>query len=150
MAEPLVSVCIPTYNRAEFLEETIESVLAQTFTDYEIVISDNCSTDNTEEVVQKYVANGHNIRYQRSDETVVACSNINRSLLLAEGKYIKLLFSDDKLAPACLEKFVDIMEKNPNVSLVTSYSSSNFVQIVLTLSGVSMSSQIRLAIGSRP
>jgi len=119
---PKVSVCIPVYNRPEYVKETIESVLAQTFKDFEIIVSDNCSTDNTFDVVKSYAAKDSRIKLYRNQSTLVACSNINLSILPARGEYIKPLFSDDKLAPTCLERFINIFDNYPKVSLVTSYT----------------------------
>ena len=117
---PKVSVLIPTYNSAEYLNETIESVLSQTFTDFELLIVDNCSTDETESVVAKYL-NDYRVKYVINEQNIGMCGNWNRSLSYAKGKYIKYLMSDDKFHPQLLEKFVAIMEEFPSVSLVSSY-----------------------------
>jgi glycosyltransferase involved in cell wall biosynthesis len=119
---PKVSVCIPVYNRAEIICDAIESVLSQTHRDFELIVTDNCSTDNTLEVVKKYAVADDRIKYYKNKSNLGVISNLNQGLMLAKGKYIKFLLSDDKLAPSCLEKFVDVMEKHPAVSLVTSYT----------------------------
>ena len=121
---PKVSVCIPVYNRPVFVAEAIESVLGQTFTDFELIVTDNCSTDNTPEVVKSYAAKDNRIKYYRNQYNMGVGSNINRALLLARGEYIKLLFSDDRLSPRCLELFVDALDNHPKVSLATSYARS--------------------------
>lgn len=122
MGKPKVSVCIPVYNRPDFICDAIESVLAQSFNDFELIVTDNCSTDNTPEVIKNYAAADDRIKYHRNKNNLGVCSNFSQGLLLAKGKYIKFLLSDDKLAPACLEVFVEVMEKHPTVSLVTSYT----------------------------
>ena len=95
------SVCIPTYNTASYIGEAIQSVLDQTFTDYEIVISDNCSTDNTEEVVNSF--NTDKIVYFKNPENIGLYPNVTLTAKRAKGKYIQVLCADDKLSPYCLE-----------------------------------------------
>lgn len=116
---PKVSILIPTYNSAQFLDEAIESVLAQTFTDYEVIIVDNCSTDNTKEVVGKYLTDKR-FSYFRNDTNLGLVGNWNRCLELANGEYLKYLCADDKFHPEMLEKFVAAMDAHPTVSVVTS------------------------------
>lgn len=119
---PKVSVCIPVYNRPVFVAEAIENVLDQTFGDFEIIVTDNCSTDNTPEVVKSYAVKDRRVKYYRNESDLGVCSNLNRGLLLARGEYIKPLLSDDKLSCQCLEVFVDTMDKHPAVSLITSFT----------------------------
>ncbi len=120
MITPLVSVCITTYNYAHFLEETIQSVLNQTFTDFELIISDNNSTDNTDAVVQQYLQDKR-VSYHKNAVNLGISGNWNKCLEYARGKYIKFLCADDQFSPQLLEKFVNTIEQYPDVSLVTSY-----------------------------
>ena len=122
MAEPRVSVCIACYNRQDYISETIESVLAQTYPDFELIITDNCSTDRTVEIVKQYAAKDSRVRLYINDKNLGAISNFNRGLFYCRGEYVKFLCSDDLLCPRCLEVFVDVMTKNPDVSLVTSFT----------------------------
>lgn len=87
---PLLSICIPTYNRASILEKTLDSIVLQLDDDIEIVISDNCSTDNTEEVGRKYAGKYDNIKYYRN-EVNVRDANFSLSLDRGTGLYLKLL-----------------------------------------------------------
>lgn len=119
---PKVSVLIPTYNRQDYVCEAIDSVLGQSFTDFELIVTDNCSTDSTAEIVQKYASRDRRVIYHRNEYNLGVIGNLNQGLLLARGKYIKFVFSDDKLAPTCLEMFAKVMEENPSVALVTSYT----------------------------
>src|SRR5688572_12302291 len=119
-ANPKVSVLIPTYNYAHFLDETIQSVLDQTFTNFELVIVDNCSTDNTDEVVQKYLTDTR-ISFYRNETNIGLVGNWNKCLDYARGEYIKYLCADDKFRPELLEKFVAVMDQNPGVSIMSSY-----------------------------
>ena len=96
---PRVSVGIPVFNGERFLAETIESILAQTFKDFEIVISDNASTDRTEEICRSYAARDPRIRYNRNDTNRGAAWNHNRVFELARGEYFKWQSHDDFCAP---------------------------------------------------
>jgi glycosyltransferase involved in cell wall biosynthesis len=116
---PKVSILIPTYNHAHFLDEAIQSALAQTFTDFELIIVDNCSTDNTDQVVAKFLVDKR-VSYVKNETNLGLVGNWNKCLELANGEYIKFLCSDDKFHPQLLEKFVPIMEQYPSVSMVTS------------------------------
>jgi glycosyltransferase involved in cell wall biosynthesis len=122
MREPKVSVCMPCYNRQDYVGGAIESVLAQSFSDFELLIADNCSEDGTPRIVQKYADKDERITFVRNPQNIGICSSLNSLLLNARGQYIKFCFSDDILAPECLSVFVSIMDKYPNVSLITSFS----------------------------
>ena len=114
---PLLTVAIPTYNSAHFLPDTLSSVLRQRIDDMEIVLVDNASTDNTAAVVKDFA--GPKIRYYRNESNVGSGNNHNISLSLARGKYIKWVHADDVLLDGLFEKQLEVLEKHPNVSLVT-------------------------------
>jgi glycosyltransferase involved in cell wall biosynthesis len=118
MADPKVSILIPTYNYAHYLQETIQSALDQTYSDFELLIVDNHSTDNTEQTIQKYLRDPR-VSYHKNAENLGVVGNFNQCLKLAKGEYIKFLCADDKFHPKLLEKYVPIMDQNPNVSLIT-------------------------------
>ena len=118
---PKVSVLMPAYNAASFIEDAIQSVLAQTFTDYELVIVDNCSTDSTKEIIAQYLSDKR-IKYFRNETNIGVVGNFNKCFSHAQGDYLKVLCADDKFHPQLLEKFVPVMEHSPNVSIVASYS----------------------------
>lgn len=115
---PRVSIMIPTYNYAHYLEETIQSALDQTYTDFELWIVDNHSTDNTEEVIQKYLRDPR-VSYHKNERNLGIVNNFNKCLELGNGEYIKFLCADDKFHPQIIEKYVAVMDQYPNVSLVT-------------------------------
>ncbi|MBU2597252.1 MAG: glycosyltransferase, partial [Planctomycetes bacterium] len=102
---PNISVCIPTYNREHFLKETLDSVFAQTYRDFEVVIVDDGSTDSTKQMFEK---NGYNVRYYWQENTGDANAR-NKLIELASGKYISFLDSDDLLYPDALEKMAEVM-----------------------------------------
>jgi len=116
---PKISVITITYNRAKFLPEAIESVQAQTFSDWELLIIDDCSTDNTKEVAEKYIAEDARIKYFRNDENMKISKSRNRGLELAQGKYVAMLDSDDAWCdPEKLEKQYNFFENNPEYALI--------------------------------
>lgn len=117
---PKVSVLIPTYNSASFLDDAIKSVLKQTFTDFELLIVDNCSTDNSSQVIAAYLSDKR-IKYFVNEKNLGSTGNFNKCLSLAKGELIKCLCSDDILHPEILEKFVSVMDKHPDVTLVSSF-----------------------------
>ena len=116
---PRVSILIPTYNYAHYLGEAITSALNQTYKDFELIIVDDKSTDNTDEVVLPFLSDDR-VKYYKNEKNLGLARNFNESLKYARGEYIKYLLADDLLHPSLLEIFVPIMDANPNVSLITS------------------------------
>ncbi|GEM_PF-2711820 len=117
---PLVSVCVPTYNYGRFLRDCIESVRAQTLSDWELIICDDGSTDETPELVKSYAALDSRIRYIRNEQRLGMNKNLKRAADAGCGQYLKILCADDWLAPRCLEVLSGLLEIYPNVVLATS------------------------------
>ncbi|MGI8730950.1 MAG: glycosyltransferase family 2 protein [Solirubrobacteraceae bacterium] len=115
---PKVSVCIPTYNYAKFLAAAIDSVLAQTFEDFELIVSDNASTDETPAVLDRYAAQPA-LRVYRNERNLGLFANFNRCLELARGEYVKFLCADDWLDPRYLAEAVTVMDDHPEATLLT-------------------------------
>jgi len=107
----LVSIITPSYNTANFIGKTIESVLEQTYQNWEMIIVDDCSQDNTDEVVQQYLVD-ERIRYIKNEVNSGAALSRNRALKEARGRWIAFLDSDDLWSPNKLEKQVAFMAKN--------------------------------------
>jgi glycosyltransferase involved in cell wall biosynthesis len=119
MTASRVSVCIPTYNSGRYIAEAIGSVLEQTFTDLEVVVSDNCSTDDTREVVQTIAARDARVRWTENDRNLGMTGNFNACLRRAAGTFIKFILSDDRFArPDALRRMVDLMERDRSIALV--------------------------------
>jgi glycosyltransferase involved in cell wall biosynthesis len=114
---PLVSIGLPVYNGEKFLTKSLHSLLSQTFTDFELIISDNASTDRTEEICRNFVTCDPRIRYYRSRCNRGASWNHNRVFRLAKGKYFKWAACDDLCATDFLEKCIQVLESNPEVVL---------------------------------
>ncbi|MBU0631307.1 glycosyltransferase family 2 protein [bacterium] len=121
MHNPKVSVLIPAYNYGRYLGEAIQSALDQTFGDFELIVFDNQSTDNSVEIVNEFIKKDNRVRLVVNKTNVGMFRNYNEALLHAKGEYIKFLNADDKLHPEILEKFVKVLDENPSVSLVTSF-----------------------------
>lgn len=117
---PKVSVCIPAYNAALYIKQAVESALAQSYRDFEIVIVDNCSTDETVSLIDSLIIkNSGRIRLFRNTSNIGLVANLNKCLSYAEGRYIKFLCADDLLLEGCLEKMADGLDMYPSVKLVT-------------------------------
>src|SRR6266567_4421323 len=114
---PLLSIGLFVYNGERFLEETLDSILSQTFTDFELIISDNASTDRTGEISEAYVRRDSRIRYYRGEKNMGAGWNVRRVYELATGKYFKWAAADDILEPDFLRRCVEALESNPGCVL---------------------------------
>lgn len=114
---PELSICIPTYNYAHFLSDAVGSVMRQGLTDFEIVIGDNASEDDTEAVVSGF-ANPH-IQYFRNDRNLGSQENGNRCLAHARGRFIKFLCADDVLVDGMVRKQLEILRQRREVTVVT-------------------------------
>jgi glycosyltransferase involved in cell wall biosynthesis len=120
---PRVSIGLPVYNGGDFLEKSIDSLLTQTFTDFELIICDNASTDNTDQICRAYAEKDARIRYYRNPRNLGAPRNYNRTVKLARGKYFKWAAADDVHAPDYLRRCVEVLDHDPSVVLCHSKSS---------------------------
>ena len=122
---PTVSVCIPTYCGAAHLGATIESVLNQDFTDFELVVIDDNSPDNTYSIIASFQDN--RIRYIKNFVNLGPEGNWNRCLEEARGKYFKLLPQDDVLAPSCLREQIEVLDNDNNNTIAFVFCSRNII-----------------------
>jgi glycosyltransferase involved in cell wall biosynthesis len=107
--EPVtLSVCIPVFNCREHISQAVDSVLAQTYSDFELIIVDNCSDDGTYELLSQYA--DPRIKLLRNASNIGACGNWNRILREFSGRYLKILCADDILYPDCLERQLAVLE----------------------------------------
>lgn len=119
---PQISIGLPVYNGDQFLEAALDSILAQTFHDFELIISDNASTDKTEDICQAYAARDQRIRYHRNQQNLGAARNHNRVVELSRGNYFKWISHDDVYAPDYLAQCVAILDQDKSVVLCHSKS----------------------------
>lgn len=116
---PAVTIGMPVYNAGRHLREALDSLLAQTFGDFEVVISDNASTDDTAAIVQEYAARDARFRLVRQEANRGAAANFNIVFELARGRYFKWFAHDDRLEPTYLARCVDVLDREaPRVVLV--------------------------------
>jgi glycosyltransferase involved in cell wall biosynthesis len=115
--KPAISVCVPAYNGAEYLVDCLESVLAQSFHDYELLIVDDCSSDDTSEIASRYAAKDVRVRLSCNSRTLGLVGNWNCCVELAKGDWVKFVFQDDVIAPNCLERMLAAAE--PDTLLIS-------------------------------
>jgi glycosyltransferase involved in cell wall biosynthesis len=115
-SEPLVSVCIPSYNNEEFIAQTLESVLDQSFSDFELIVVDDCSTDRTVSIIKGF--SDPRIRFSQNPRNLGLIGNWNKTLSCARGKYVKLLCGDDLLELDCLARQAPVLEDTSNRDVV--------------------------------
>jgi glycosyltransferase involved in cell wall biosynthesis len=122
--KPLISVVTPVYNGEAYLAECIESILAQTYTNFEYIIVNNCSTDRTLEIATKYSEKDARIIIYNTDKLISALENHNFifSKISAESQYCKIVHADDWLYPECIQSMVDIAVEHPKIGVIGSYS----------------------------
>jgi len=114
---PVVSLGLPVYNGENHVREAIAGILAQTYTDFELIISDNASTDGTEAICREFAALDPRIRYERLPANIGAAPNFNRIVPLARGRYFKWAAHDDICLPGFLEACVAALDADPGVIL---------------------------------
>src|SRR6202034_1339654 len=100
------TIGLPVYNGDDFLEQAIDSILAQTYRDFELIISDNASTDRTQEICQRYAATDSRVRYSRNPENIGSVNNGNLTFKMARSEYFRFAAHDDYCAPTLLERLV--------------------------------------------
>ena len=115
-----VSICIPTYNGEKYLQEALDSINHQNFRDFEVVISDDASSDDTLKIVENFKNKVDFPVHIYEHKPCGIGANWNNSIRHANGEYIKFLFQDDVLEPICLEKMQKVLDENPKVGLVAS------------------------------
>jgi glycosyltransferase involved in cell wall biosynthesis len=115
--KPRVSIGLPVFNGENHIEQALESILAQTYSDLELIICDNASTDRTQEICQAYAAKDRRIRYHRNETNLGGVRNYNRTFELSSGRYFKWAAHDDALAPDFLRRCVQVLIEYPEVVL---------------------------------
>lgn len=117
MARPEVSIGMPVYNGERYVAEALESLVAQTFSNFELVIADNASTDGTEEICRSYARRDDRVRYVRNRANYGAIYNFNNVFRLTTGRYFKWAACDDVCDPQFLSRCVEVLDRDPGVVL---------------------------------
>ena len=122
-AMPLVSIVTPVFNNRDYLAECIDSILAQTYRNWDCTIVNNCCTDGSAEIADRYAAKDPRIKVCDNQQFLRAVPNHNVALrqISPESKYCKIVFADDWMFPRCLEEMVSLAEKHPSVGIVGAY-----------------------------
>ena len=115
---PMVSVLMPAYNAEKYIGEAIDSILNQTFKDFEFIIINDSSTDKTAEIIEEYAKKDNRIVYEKNDKNMKISKTLNRGMDMAKGKYIARMDADDVSLEDRLEKQVKYMEENPECGVV--------------------------------
>lgn len=118
MSSPLVSVVIPTYNRVDYLQQAIDSALAQTYSHLEVLVSDDGSSDGTASLIASY--NDDRLRYRRNETNLGQTLNNRAGFLASRGKYVANLHDDDRWTPTFLERLIPPLEKHSDVTVAFS------------------------------
>jgi glycosyltransferase involved in cell wall biosynthesis len=121
MTTPRLTIGLPVYNGENYLAESIDALLAQTYTDFELVISDNASADGTEEICRKYAAGDDRIRYVKQPVNIGAAPNHNFLVDQARGELFKWAAHDDLFAPRLVESCVELLDANHDAALAHTY-----------------------------
>jgi hypothetical protein len=114
---PRVSIGVPVYNGEKYLASALDSILAQSFTDFEVIISDNASTDRTEQICREYAARDNRIRYVRQPQNRGMTWNFSHTVELARGEYFRWHAHDDSCASTLLQRCVEALDRNPDAVL---------------------------------
>ena len=114
---PEISLIMSVYNGEDYLSEAIESVLNQTFKDFELIVINDCSTDKTSEILKSFEELDNRVKVHTNEVNLRLPSSLNKAMALATGKYIARMDADDICLPQRLEKQYEFMENNPNVAL---------------------------------
>ena len=124
--QPLVSVMTPVYNGEDFLAECIESVLNQTYQNFEYIIVNNCSKDRSLQIAQEYAKKDPRIKIHDNEKFVGVIDNHNTAfnLMSPNAKYCKMVSADDYIFPDCIAKMVELAEANPSIGFVGTYQLS--------------------------
>lgn len=125
MSRPRVTIGVPVYNGQKYIRFTLDSLVAQTFADLEILVTDNCSTDSTPQIVAEYAARDPRVKYIRNETNIGPARNYNRSIDRASGEYFKWNPADDVCAPQFIEKCVKVLDEDRSV--VLAYPRTNVI-----------------------
>lgn len=122
---PRVSIGVPVYNGERYIAETLDSLLAQTYTDFELIICDNASTDRTPQICQTYTGKDARVRYVRNPQNIGASRNYTLALGLSSGEYFRWANSDDLFGAEGLARCVEVLDRDPSV--VLAYPRTKFI-----------------------
>jgi glycosyltransferase involved in cell wall biosynthesis len=115
--KPRVSIGLPVYNGDRYIRETLDSILSQSFSDFELIIADNCSSDETQQICEEYANKNSRIIYHRNEKNLGAAPNYNLAFELSSGEYFKWADYDDILSPDFISRCVEVLDSHPEVAV---------------------------------
>ena len=115
--KPRVTIGLPVYNGEQYLVQALDALLAQTYTDFALIISDNASTDRTQEICLAYAAKDARIQYYRNPINIGSAKNFNHVFALSASEYFMWAAHDDYMAPKLVAKCVDVLDRDPTILL---------------------------------
>ena len=145
--KPRLSIGMPVYNGERFVKEALDSILSQSFENFELIISDNASTDGTEEICRVYVQQDPRIQYHRNQNNLGAARNYNHVFQLSKAEYFKWAAHDDVLAPEFLGRCVSVLDQHPETILC--FSKVNRINEIGQIDGVYDNYDMRVSSTSR-
>lgn len=116
--QPYVSIVLPVYNGERYLAQAIESVLNQTFTDFELILVNDCSTDSTEEIIERYASKDQRIVYLKNEVNLKLPASLNRGFSVAKGQYLTWTSDDNLYMPTAIERMAEFLDQHPEAALV--------------------------------
>ncbi|MEY8216238.1 MAG: glycosyltransferase family A protein, partial [Colwellia sp.] len=116
--EPILSIVIPVYNASEYIAETLDSAISQTYKSIEIICVDDCSTDNSAEIITNYIKKYSQIKYVKNNENMGACVTRNKGIEIAKGEFILPFDADDMIANTYCEKAMNTFREKPQTSVI--------------------------------
>ncbi len=121
--QPLVTICVPVYNGEKYLEECLDSILQQTYSNWECIVNNNCSQDKSLEIALQYQKTDNRFKVYTNDHFVGLVQNWNKAFYYANknARYFKMVQADDWIYPDCIEKMTGLLESNPSIGLCSSY-----------------------------
>lgn len=125
IVKPTVSICLPVYNGQKYLKDAIDSILAQSYRDFELIISDNCSTDKTQDICREFASRDKRVRYFRQTENIGIFPNVEYLIGKAEGIYFMLIGDDDIYDKNFISLLIPLFDKDDNIGIV--YSDYGFI-----------------------
>ncbi|MDO5124604.1 MAG: glycosyltransferase family 2 protein [Eubacteriales bacterium] len=130
----LVSIVLPVYNGEEFLRESLDSIIDQTYKNWELLILDDCSTDNTPVIANEYATKDDRIKYIRNEKNLKLPGNLNKGFSLAKGEYLTWTSDDNKYRPIAIEKMLGELKRNSSDLVYASYQvideSGNNIKVI--------------------
>ncbi len=114
----LISIVLPVYNGEKYLRESIDSILAQTYTNWELLILDDCSADSSPVIAREYAERDSRIQYYRNDKNLQLPRNLNKGFSFAKGEYLTWTSDDNRYKPQALERMACVLDENPEIQFV--------------------------------